>query len=321
VGRPRKHDRHLPPRMQFKHGAYYYTAGGRWIPLGRDYGVALKKWADLQGAEATIGRTVADAIAYYLQCKIANIAPRTLESYQISQKRLVAVFGHMSLDELRPEHVTRYLRGCEHKVQANRDKALLSASYNWVNAEGWLQLAGYNPARVPRNKEVPRDRYITDIELNALRAVARPKIRLMIELAYLTGLRKGDLLKLKTSDLTDEGIQFTASKTGKRSVIAWSEELRQVVDCALQLRRRPGAVWLFVTERNADQAMTSRGLTSEFEKTRSAAQLPDITWHDIRRKAGSDVEETHATELLGHTDAKVTKRHYRAKPVSVKPVR
>lgn len=320
MGRPRKHNRHLPRRMQLSHGAYYYTARGRWLPLGRDYGAALRRWAELEGQSATPGRTVADAIGHYLQAKRGELSPRTLEGYEISARNLAPVFGHVHLMDLRPEHVTRYLRTREAKVSANRDKALLSAAYNWVNAEGWLDVAGYNPARVPRNKEAPRQRYVTDVELRALLAAAGPKLGLMIELAYLTGVRRGDLLSIRLADLGTEGLFVQDSKTGKRRTIQWTDDLRAVIDEARALRRKVGSLYLFPAERDPARPMTGRGLHSEWDKVRRKAGLPDVRWHDLRRKAGSDASEEHARQLLDHSDVRVTRRHYRAAPNVVQPL-
>lgn len=49
--------------------------------------------------------------------------------------------------------------------------------------------------------------------------------------------------------------------------------------------------------------------------------LPDIRFHDLRRKSGSDADDdAHAQALLGHADPKVTRRHYRAKVTAVRPI-
>ncbi len=57
MGRPRKKHLHLPPRMQLKHGRYFYTpridGKVKWVPLSRDYAEALSKWAELEG---TLGK-------------------------------------------------------------------------------------------------------------------------------------------------------------------------------------------------------------------------------------------------------------------------
>ena len=54
---------------------------------------------------------------------------------------------------------------------------------------------------------------------------------------------------------------------------------------------------------------------------RAKSGVQDVRLHGLRRKAGSDVDETHAVELLGHADPATTRKHYRAKPARVKPAR
>jgi integrase len=66
----------------------------------------------------------------------------------------------------------------------------------------------------------------------AIQAHARIKL--------LNGMRRGDLLRLRMSDLQDDGIHFTPGKTehstGKRLIIEWSEELREAVALAQSAR-------------------------------------------------------------------------------------
>lgn len=319
MGRPRKHNKHLPQRMFLRRGAYYYVVQGKWSPLGRDYGEALRLWAEYEGRAVTKGKTVADAVAYYIRARTPELSPRTLAAYEISQQQIVAMWGHKRLTELRPEEVTSYLRTSTTKVAANRNKALLLAAYNWVNGEGWIDPVGYNPARVRRNKEQPRRRYVTDAELTALLAAAGPKLGLMIELAYITGIRRGDMLRLRLSDLHDDGLYVEQGKTGKRQVFAWTDGLRAVAEAAKGLRRTVGSLWLFPAHRDAGKPMSRQALRTAWERTRKAAGLPDVRWHDLRRKAGSDADNPQA--LLGHADGRVTARHYRAKPEVVRPIR
>lgn len=303
--------------MQQRRGAYYYLAQGRWLPLGKDYGEALRKWAQYEGENTPKGKTVADAVTHYLIAKTPELAARTLEGYRVSEKRLGEKFGTTRLMDLRPEDVTAHLRSATAKVAANRDKALLSAAYNWVNAEGWLVVAGYNPARVPRNKEKPRQRYVTDGELANLLAVASPKLACMIELAYLTGMRKGDLLRLRLADCRDDGIHVTQGKTGYRQLFRWNPDLLRLVAAAKGLRRKVGSLWLFPAERDAGEAMGVLALRTAWERVRSDAGVPDARWHDLRRKSASDAGQERAQALMGHKDGRVTHRHYLATPNAV----
>ena len=61
-----------------------------------------------------------------------------------------------------------------------------------------------------------------------------PMIKTAMELAVLTGLRRGDLLALTRENLTDDGIELVESKTDKALIIEWSDELRDVVRRALR---------------------------------------------------------------------------------------
>ena len=45
--RPRKTDRHLPPCVYLRHGAYYLVRRGKWTRLAADLPEALKEYARL----------------------------------------------------------------------------------------------------------------------------------------------------------------------------------------------------------------------------------------------------------------------------------
>lgn len=251
-------------------------------------------------------------------------------NYLASAKNLGSVFGHMDVSDLRAEDVYRYLVS-KGNVQANRDKALLSAAYTHGRRIGVF--SGDDPAKGLRfrNVEKPRDRYVTDDELQALIDASPAPLACMIRIAYLTGMRQGDLLALRLDSITSEGIVYRPEKNKKSArltTIAWTKDLRQAVDDALALWRHPGRQWLFESRprgRHADRGWgpyTTSGLQSLWRVAREKAGLKDITLHDIRGKAGSDMEsDDQAQALLTHADSGITRRHYRRKSVVVKPVK
>ena len=57
-----------------------------------------------------------------------------------------------------------------------------------------------------------------------------------MDLALLTGQRRGDLLTLKREQLTGEGIVFIQSKTGAGVLVEWADELRKITDRAKALK-------------------------------------------------------------------------------------
>lgn len=326
MGRRRTTDKHLPRWMQRKHGAYYIVRGNKWIRLGKDYGPALIEYAKLVGDRPQV-TTVADAVTHYLESSATRLAPATLEGYRRSAALLAPVFGHMALTDLTPADVYRYLveRG---DVQANRDRALLSAAYTHARRIG--AFSGDDPAKGLRyrNEEKPRQRYVTDDEMQRLLEAASPKLGTIARLIELTGMRQSDALRVRLADMDDEGIHYTSGKTGKRLVVLWSDELRAVVDDAKRLWRRFGREYLFESKprgrlhKRAPGPYTPSGLRALWRAARAKAGLRDVRLHDLRGKAGSDMEtQQDAQRLLGHADGKITAKHYRRKPDRVKPVR
>lgn len=328
MGRPRKHDRHLPANMQRKHGAYYFVKAKKWHPLGKEYGAALVKYATLVGTPVKV-TTVKDAVWHYIEASNERLAPSTLAGYRASAANVCAVFGHMALTAVEASDVYGYLTR-KGNVQANRDRALLSAAYSEARRIGAFPKAADDPTKglEYRNPEKPRTRYVTDAELEAIIAKASPKLGCIARFIELTGMRQGDALRVRLADLDDEGFIYWNAKGKRWQGLEWSPELTATVESAQRLWRRFGREWLFESRPKGKHAKrgigpyTPSGLRALWRVARAKAGLPDVRLHDLRAKAGSDAgSDTEAQALLGHADPKVTRRHYRRKVNRVRPTR
>lgn len=331
MGRPRKHNRHLPACMLQRRGAYYFVKSGKWYPLGREYGPALVKYADFVGKPPEV-TTVKDAVWHYIESRSSGkdkLADTTLEGYRYSAVNVCAVFGHIALTDLTAANVYRYLTD-NGNVQANRDRSLLSAAYSHARRIGAFPKGAEDPTKELeyRNPETPRNRYVTDAELDAIIAKASPKLGCIARFIELTGMRQGDALKVRLSDLDDDGFTYLNTKGKKRQGLEWSRELEAVVETANRLWRRFGREYLFESHPKGKHAArgpgpyTPSGLRALWRVARAKAGLTDVRLHDLRAKAGSDSgSDSDAQRLLGHADGKVTRRHYRRKIERVKPLR
>jgi integrase len=306
-------------RLHHKHGAYYYVAtidGKRvWTRLGKDYGQALREWAALEGRDAQPVDTVAAALGRYLEDSKGTLAEATLRGYAHNAKMLIAVFGKMPLASMERSHVYEYVRR-RGNVAGNRERALLSAMFTWAMNNGIHK--GANPAAGLRyrNTERPRKRYVEDAELERLIAAAPARWKVLIRFAYITGIGEGDLIRMQLTNARDDGVHFVRHKTGTPQIIQWSDELRALWKAAQG--DRIGAQPLFIARRR--KQYTESGFRASWRKIKLRAGLDDVTFHDMRRKAGSDLDEVHANKLLAHTTMTTTRRHYRAKIEPVKPV-
>ncbi|MGH9199274.1 MAG: tyrosine-type recombinase/integrase, partial [Acidimicrobiia bacterium] len=87
------------------------------------------------------------------------------------------------------------IRGKSAPVAANRQKALLSHVFSCAIRWGVVR---DNPCRnVKRLPEKPRDRYVEDWEFKAIVNFSPELIRHYVVFKYLTGLRQGDILRLR----------------------------------------------------------------------------------------------------------------------------
>ena len=236
--RPRQSDRDLPPRV-YRHGASYRFVpvdpatghNAKPINLGRDKGAALRRWAELVGEPpATGAHTIAGLWARYEREELPRKANATQRSDHVQARRLLEVFGAMPIAAIEPQHAIRYLdlRRETAPIQGNREIALLR--HLLTKATHW-GLIPRNPllGLQYRNRERPRDRYVTDEELAAAMEQASPWLRALMWLAYLTGLRRGDLLRLTRFQMQPEGLAITEGKIKRRSAkTRQAKRLREV---------------------------------------------------------------------------------------------
>jgi len=311
MGRPKQHDRHLPPRMRFKHGAYYRVVRDRWEPLGREYGAALRKWAELESSPQLV-TTVGQAIDVYLIDAVPKLAEATQRDYRRICGELRRTFGDTGLDDVEPTHVAQYLEKRSSPVAANREIAVLSSVFNYAMRLG---NARANPCRgVRRNREKPRTRLPTPAEIAALRMAATPMVRAMLDVSLMTAMRKADLLALTIADLTERGIELRTSKTGTPVCYRWNDTLLEAVNVA-KGSRQIGP--LFITRLR--RGWSESGLDTVWDKLRAKAGVNGLHWHDLRAWALTTADRIHgrkrAQELGMHASPTTTDIYLRDRSV------
>lgn len=315
MGRRRKARLDLPQRVYFSHGAYFFVKpDGDWVHLDREFGPAMSKWAEIVGQPTKL-TNMGEIMDRYMLEVAPKKAPSTYKSNQREIGNLRAVFGHMRPDEVTPPDIYAYMDKREAPVRANREKALLSHVYSYAIRWG---VAKDNPCRhVKRNPEKPRDRYVEDWELEAFKSLASDFLRNYVDFKYLTGMRKGDILRLRLDALTDEGIAVAQSKTGKRLVYLWDDRLRQAVEHIKAMWRPIRGLHLFCNRKG--QPYTSSGFDSIWQRVMAKAVTSAVlkerfTEHDIRGKTATDDPE-HAQRRLGHKTRAMTDRYIKVRQV------
>jgi len=332
MGRRRKSMNHLPTRVVQHHGQFYFLeayrdadgkARTRWRALGTSEAEMWRAWRELDIAERPL-QTLGDVMDQYQREVLPKHPKNTQDDYTRAMKRLRLVFALVSPAGVRPAHCYAYLakRGEKAPVRANRELAVLAAVFRYAIELG---LVDVNPTHgVRRIPEAPRERLPEAWELAAFLRDAPPLLRAYVPIKILTGLRQGDLLRLRRDQLTAEGILFREGKRGKRRLIEWSDELRAAVDVALALRQTPSMLYVITTR--TGQPYTGNGFRSIWQRhmvrvVQSGALSESFTEHDLRAVTATEAME-RAQELLAHESARTTTIYQRSKePRRVKPLR
>jgi integrase len=321
MGRHRTKNRHLPPRVQLKGKAYYLTVYKdgkvKWIRLGDNYGDALRRYAEIEGRNFD-ALTVSGLIDRFLRDHVPTLAEPTQREYRRCAGPLRAVFGDMALDEVRKSDIAGYLSQHKHPPQANHDIAMLSSVFR--QAIKWGMYESSNPCTgVPRNSIKTDVRAMSHAELDRLRKHADEQVRCILDLAYLTALRKADLLKIRLADIQPEGLAVKVQKTGPAILFEKCPELDAILDRARGLRRKVGSMYLFANRKG--QPYTTSGFDSIFQRVARKAGVTGVGMHGIRRLRLIEAERAHgmkfAQALAAHKSAATTEIYLRDRVAKV----
>lgn len=305
-------------------GRYYLVrADGKkriWIPLTKVAEGLPAFYAAL--AVATRAPTVSDdlmpkVIAAWEKTVMANHADSTQRDERARGKVIADEFEEFRAGDIQPPDVTAFLEQYADRPKTfNLYRAQIGELMRFAMQKGWRE-PGTNPVReiIPTMSTPARDRYPTDSEVRRIKVAGiygkdgrktRSGLMLaaLVDMAYLTGQRIGDLLALKWAAFGRDGIVFTPAKTSKttggRILIEWTPKLRDVERRLKALRAERRAFGEFVfTKQSAKKGMarpgqryTYWGASTAWRRACERAGIEDLHFHDLRAKALTDTEES-----------------------------
>lgn len=327
MGRKRTVHLNLPKgmRARVRPGAtyYFYDAGAREIPLGKDYVIAVQRWADLEGGRAAQEATAVVtfrkvAEAYMSSPTFKRKAPRTQKDNHGELAKLYEFFDDTPappLESIEPHHVAKY-RDWRESTHSTQEIALLSAIWNWAREQGYTKAA--NPTQgVERNRAEGRDVYVTDAMFSKVYLWADQPTKDAMDLAHLAGQRPGDCLKMRVQDIRDGALWVSQGKTGTKVRITIMGKLKTVLDRIAE-RRKTTKVRSMALVIDVDGKPLSAGqLDYRFGQARECAGIEpaDFQFRDLRAKAATETDDARGMEaaqgLLGHASAGMTRRYVR----------
>src|ERR1700687_5131324 len=353
MGRPRKTRTDLPDGLHFRpdRGTYFYraTRGEErgYVELGRvTREQAIRAWVritakpDRPAGDGTVRESIDRNIAEEVprRLRLGKIAQITADEYRRQAPALRKEFGERKFartpaqsdrhDVLRTADVDAYLRGLEGTKgasMANHLVATLSAAFTFARRVG---ICTNNPCiGAERNVEEARKVIITDDVRNKLLEAAPPALRLIASMSDVTTLRKTDIRLLMLTQIGDEWIRVTPSKTrrrtGKTLEFAITPAVRAILNEAASLPGRKISMYVFPTRRGTPYSESALQTAWARAKLKAGLEDVDLTFRDFRTTELNAIhrEGGDATETAGHASRSTTERHYITEPTRIKPRR
>lgn len=327
MGRRRKVDTGLEPRVYVNHGALFYVHRdtGRWERLGTNIEEANARARLYNDPDNLHGTLVYWLRMFLADCaqrvKDGTLAQRTYDDYadaiNVGKRRdgkdkggaLARYFKPpLTPTELTPDMVQDFLddnAAVGRLTRGNRDKAALSACVSWLIRKGKVKGLVVNPclraSGIKRNPESKREIYVETEWFNEVHAMAVSSVQLMMELTYRTLQRPESDIILWTTEVlaTERGqrmLKFQQHKTGKHLAVLLTPELDKLVRDSLGtvvglkqplIRKRDGKAYTY----DGISAMLRRYIKKANQARAAAGKEPMLSWgfRDLKGKGATDM--------------------------------
>lgn len=332
--------RDLPPRV-FPKGHWYYLvrADGKkrvWTKLTRireGVPALYRKLADL--AAQDVATDDMGALVATWQTEVSSTrSVKTQANDAYMCREISQALQEFRAGEVRPPDVAEFLKRFRAMPRTyNAYRSTLRELMRFAEEKGHRE-PGTNPVDSIRTMSVTaRQRYITDSELRRIKVAAMygednkrtrsgPMICALVDVAYLTGQRIGDLLTLQWGEVGRDGILFkpgkTAGSTAASVLIEWTPRLKDAIarlrDLAkahktnkverLQDFKRRAREHVFTTQEG--EPYTYWGASTAWRRAVKRAGIEDCHFHDLRAKAITDKESREGMQAARRMGAHST---------------
>jgi len=272
-----------------------------------------------------------------------SVRPKTSDQYrQIVRQHIVPDLGMIKLKDLNPRQIQAlYSRKMESGTSARTVILIHAVLRRALNHALKLGMIGRNPALAVIRPKFKRKemKTLSDSQVRTLLSFADgDRFEVLFWLAVTTGLRQGELLGLKWSDVDWTGRQLRIqrqlqrlrgglafsepkSAAGRRVIalgVTTIEKLRKHQSLQVSDIKAAGKFWKehdMIFPSSTGTPMDPSNLYHNFKKLLITAGLPDVRFHDLRHTAATlmlqqGVHPKVVQERLGHSDISMTLNTY-----------
>lgn len=242
------------------------------------------------------------------ELNIRNYSPQTIKSYTYGLKEYFS-YKQRDLESLNIENIKNFLLLSQKRgVSAQTRNLFLNAvKFFYLNVVKTTQKFEIKSAK--KNKYLPVVLSMDEID-KILAATKNAKHRLLLSIAYGSGLRVSEVINIKTQDidLAELTIHLKQAKGKKDRITIFPEKIKSDIEHLIAGKDKNEFV--FASERGGK--LTNRTAQKVFENSLKKAGIKkDATFHSLRHSFATHLLENgvdvrYVQELLGHQNIRTT---------------
>ena len=253
----------------------------------------------------TFGKLAKEYIEY------AKVNKKSWYSDKKRLKKPLQFFENMKLKSITPLHLEKYKQRRVKEVKpstVNRDLALMKFMFSLAVKWGYTKS---NPVKeISLFKENnKRFRYLLEDEIHRLIECSPLQLKPVVITALNTGMRKGNILGLKWSDIdfSNNLILLDDSKGGNARQIPINDYLRGIL---LDLKNNNSSDYVFLNKLGKPY----RDVSVAFKRACKKARIIEFCFHDLRHTFASHLAMANIPiltiqRLMGHKTIQMTMRY------------
>lgn len=308
-------------------GRYVKKVDGKFF-YGKSEREVYKKILEYTEKRAT-GITFKEVADEWWDIEVEQLSPSTVRGYKNSTKRAKDFFNDIPISDVTTADITKYLhrlarQGFSKKTVKNH-KIVVSRILHYATVECYIK---HNPARdaeLPRNLPEKKRKAAPPKEEKAIRDASNDEW-LLPYFAIMTGMRRGELLGLKWSDIDLEHglisvqrsvwydgsqpyIKSTKTEAGQR-VIPILDPLSKRIQQEVESHKPNPEYYVFGDEK----PLTEKAYRHRYKKYKERVGI-NSTLHQLRKSfataaVDADIPVDVLKEIIGHKDISTTMNIY-----------
>lgn len=254
---------------------------------------------------------------------LKNYSPKTIIAYKSCISNLIRYY-HKQPKNISQKEIERYLLFKINKGASNQTISLYANAFNFLYKKIYYKKCNIKIEHPRKSYKLPI--VLSRIEIKSItNAVKNIKHKLIIEIAYSSGLRVSEVRNLKIKDINISGktIHICQSKGNKDRITVLSEKIIPDLAKFINLKKKDNLV--FESERGGK--LSTRTLQKIFsDALRKSAIKKDATFHSLRHSFATHLLENgvdvrYVQELLGHRNIRTTQIYTQVTNPSIKNIK